>query len=274
MLRYRGDLHYLTISGVVEQSQAKAVNLQKKTLEITSISFYKYSKRSEQWWAFKQMRLAYAALSNTPGLKYHKQLGSGAAEGFSIWPDWQVYAQLMVWENKAAFDSFLESNSNHHLNLTKSERQMHILLQAIQYKGSWNGLQPFQVNKNASSESDFMAVITRASIRPRKMLSFWFNVPAVSKHISQQKSLLFAKGIGEWPLIEQATFSIWNKKEAMQDFAYQQKEHREVVKKTREKDWYKEEMFVRFQVLEYFGNWQAQPFAKLFSKKAEVGTKD
>ncbi len=243
-------------------------------MEITSISFYKYSKKSEQWWAFKQMRLAYTALSNTPGLKYHKQLGSGAAEGFSIWPDWQVYAQLMVWESRDAFNRFRQTNSYHQENLSKSDHQLHILLQAIQYKGSWNGLHPFQVNKNASSDSDFMAVITRASIRPKKMLSFWFNVPAVSRHISQQKSLLFAKGIGEWPLIEQATFSIWNEKEAMQDFAYQQKEHREVVKKTREKDWYKEEMFVRFKVLEYFGDWQSKPFTNLFAKKVEASNKD
>ena len=214
------------------------------------------------------MRLAYAALKKTPGLKFHKQLGSGAANGFSIWPDWQVYVQLMVWESRADFDRFVEKHPSHLQNLEKSDRQLHILLQPIQLKGSWNKIQPFNVNKNASSASEFMAVITRASIRPRKMISFWFNVPAVSKHIQNQKSLLFAKGVGEWPLIEQATFSIWNKKEAMQDFAYQQKEHREVVQKTREKDWYKEEMFVRFQVLEYFGNWQQAPFDKLFAAKS------
>ncbi len=216
------------------------------------------------------MRLAYSALENTPGLKFHKQLGSGAAGGFSIWPDWRVYAQLIVWENRAAFESFIETSTNHQQNLAKSDKQLHILLQPIQYKGSWNSVQPFQVAKKASSANDFMAVITRASIRPRKMIAFWFNVPAVSKHIQEQKSLLFAKGIGEWPLIEQATFSIWNKKEAMQEFAYKQKEHSEVVRKTREKDWYKEEMFVRFQVLEFFGNWQEAPFAKLFAQKAET----
>jgi len=214
------------------------------------------------------MRLAYGELEKTPGLKFHKQLGSGAAQGFSIWPDWQVYVQLMVWENRAAFDQFIESNPYYQENLLQSKEHLHVLLQPSQLKGTWNGIQPFHKAEEASSESDYMAVITRASIRPRKMLSFWYNVPAVSKHINQQKSLVFAKGVGEWPLIEQATFSIWNKKEAMQDFAYQQKEHREVIKKTREKDWYKEEMFVRFQVLEYFGTWQDTPFDKLFASKS------
>lgn len=214
------------------------------------------------------MRLAYSELEKTPGLKFHKQLGSGAAGGFSIWPDWQVYAQLMVWESRVAFDRFLEKNSYYQENLLHSEKHIHVLLQASQLKGTWNGIQPFHKNEGASSQSNFMAVITRASIRPNKMLSFWYNVPAVSKHINQQKSLVFAKGVGEWPLIEQATFSIWNKKEAMQDFAYQQKEHREVIKKTREKDWYKEEMFIRFQVIDCFGSWQEAPFAKLFAEKA------
>ena len=214
------------------------------------------------------MRLAYAELKNTQGLKFHKQLGSGAAQGFSIWPDWQVYAQLMVWESRAAFNQFLEKSSYYQENLRQSKEYLHVLLQPNQSKGTWNGIQPFHTSKEASSESDYMAVITRASIRPMKMLSFWYNVPAVSKHINEQKSLVFAKGVGEWPLIEQATFSIWNKKEAMQDFAYQQKEHREVIKKTREKDWYSEEMFVRFQVLDYFGTWQDAPFDKLFAPES------
>jgi len=214
------------------------------------------------------MRLAYRELAKTSGLLFHKQLGSGAAQGFSIWPDWQVYAQLMVWESRAAFDKYIESHTYSLDTLVQSDEHLHILLEPTQLKGTWNGSQPFVKNEHSSEPCDYMAVITRASIRPRKIVSFWSNVPAVSKHINEQKSLVFAKGIGEWPLIEQATFSIWNKKEAMQHFAYQQKEHREVIKKTREKDWYKEEMFVRFQVLDYFGSWQGAPFEKLFTAKS------
>ncbi len=210
------------------------------------------------------MRLAYLELSKTPGLIFHKQLGSGAAGGFSIWPDWEVYAQLLVWENREAFDLYLSEDLYYQEALKQSAEHLHILLEPSQLKGTWNGMQPFVKSKQPSQPCDYMAVITRASIRPRKLLSFWSNVPAVSKHIKDQKSLIFAKGVGEWPLIEQATFSIWNKKEAMQEFAYQQKEHREVIKKTREKDWYKEEMFVRFHVLTYFGTWQEGPFDKLF----------
>jgi heme-degrading monooxygenase HmoA len=232
-------------------------------LDYTTLSFFNYSSSANKWWAFKQMRLSYFHLKNTKGLKFHKQLGSGGNNGFSMWPDWAVYAQLMVWENKKDFDNYLKNHPYFHENENRSEKYMHIALKPIQLKGTWNGLQPFVLGDNKLSSKGFMAVITRASIRRNKMLSFWRYVPSVSRHIEKQKSLIFAKGVGEWPLIEQATFSIWDEKAAMQDFAYQQKEHKKVVQKTREKDWYKEEMFVRFQVVDFFGSWKDAPFDKL-----------
>jgi hypothetical protein len=241
-------------------------------MEYTTLSFFSYASRANKWWAFKQMRLAYSYLKNTDGLKFHKQLGSGAKNGFSMWPDWGVYAQLMVWESKRYFDDYLKSNVHFIENESRSEKHLHIALKPIQLKGTWNGLQPFTLTNEKPSLDGFMAVITRASIRRSKMLSFWSYVPSVSKHIEKQKSLIFAKGVGEWPLIEQATFSIWDAKAAMQDFAYQQKEHKKVVQKTREKDWYREEMFVRFQVLNFFGNWKDAPFDKLSKAQAQLSS--
>jgi heme-degrading monooxygenase HmoA len=48
----------------------------------------------------------------------------------------------------------------------------------------------------------------------------------------------------------QATFSLWDSGKAMQDFAYKSKYHKEVVQLTRDRNWYKEEMFARFQVID------------------------
>ena len=61
-------------------------------------------------------------------------------------------------------------------------------------------------------------------------------------------------GIGEVPWIKQATFSIWESKEQMRQFAYKMKEHAEVVKKTHQEKWYSEDMFVRFKPLKSTGS--------------------
>ena len=81
------------------------------------------------------------------------------------------------------------------------------------------------------------------------MFSFWRAVPAASKAIIQAKGVSFYKGIGEWPFIQQATVSIWENFEAVNTFAYKGKQHATIVRKTREKKWYKEDLFSRFYLL-------------------------
>jgi hypothetical protein len=55
--------------------------------------------------------------------------------------------------------------------------------------------------------------------------------------------------VGEFPLLEQATFSLWESASNLDQFAYQSKEHAPMIKKTRKYDWYSEEMFVRMGVV-------------------------
>jgi uncharacterized membrane protein YpjA len=43
--------------------------------------------------------------------------------------------------------------------------------------------------------------------------------------------LFYSKGIGEFPLLMQATFSIWSSADAMMDYAYNTPKHAEMIKK-------------------------------------------
>ncbi len=207
------------------------------------------------------MRLCPPIAGKSPGNLFFKMLGSGAGQGFSIWPDWSVYAHLSVWKSESAFEHWQENALMHDFH-NKADGLITFELEPYQSKGTWNGLKPFQA-KSDVADSALMAVITRASIKKRRLLQFWRQVPQVSKVINRQSALLFQKGIGEWPLVEQATFSIWDAEAAMKNFAYQQEEHRKVVQLTRKLDWYKEEQFTRFNIQSWHGDWPKTDFDKL-----------
>ena len=78
-------------------------------------------------------------------------------------------------------------------------------------------------------------------------------MPQVIDKMASTRGLLKSYGIGEVPWIKQATFSIWQDKNAMKEFAYGMQQHKEVISRTRKEDWYKEEMFVRFRILDVKG---------------------
>jgi hypothetical protein len=84
-------------------------------------------------------------------------------------------------------------------------------------------------------------------------------VPTSQRPIEQGcEGLIFTKGVGEIPLLQMATLSIWENLDALKKFAYNSPEHREAIKKTHQIDWYKEEMFARFQPYKSTGVWDGE----------------
>ncbi|NVK28021.1 MAG: spheroidene monooxygenase [Flavobacteriia bacterium] len=195
-------------------------------------------------------------MKNVSGLSFYKMLGSGAGNGFSIWPDFSTFVLLTVWESESDFINFAETNSRHTEFHERMSNYGRAELTPFKGHGTWNGEQPFDfVNP---PEGDFpLAVLTRASIKRSKAFKFWLNVPGVSKHITSTPGLIWAKGVGELPLVEQATLSIWRSAKELSSFAYGgEGKHKSMVKKTREIGWYSEEMFVRFAVNRLVGSFQ------------------
>ena len=71
--------------------------------------------------------------------------------------------------------------------------------------------------------------------------------------MNDAKGFITSVGIGEAPFFMQATFSVWDSLEDVKNFAYRDKEHAEVIKKTRQENWYTEELFARFKILKSEG---------------------
>lgn len=220
---------------------------------ITTVSSFQFADRAHRWKAFTLMPQAPEILAKVPSLDFGKMLGSGAGQGFSVWPDWSTYFVLACWSSRRRAEEALEKETFWQRLRAYSTKESTLWLKPYQSKGSWNGINPFPTDGEVAPREQ-IAVLTRASIKPKLLHRFWWKVPGVSRYMKDMPGLLYAKGIGERPLLEQATISIWDSAQVMKAFAYQGEKHAEVVRKTRELDWYKEELFARFQVEEIRGS--------------------
>ena len=186
-------------------------------------------------------------------------MGSGREEGFNPAPDWSVYALLGVWEEEVALEAFLAEAEIYRKYQANSEEQCTIFLRTIHSKGAWSGGNPFESSQDLDPSIPYIGVITRATIKWSQMYRFWSYVPTSQRPIQQGcPGLIYTKGIGEAPLVQMATFSLWENFEAVKNFAYNSKEHRVAIEKTRKHNWYKEELFARFQPYKVVGQWGGQ----------------
>lgn len=223
--------------------------------QVTSVEVFQYKGFQDIRWALAQMRDFHPSMESVPGLVFYKLLGSGAGNGFSIWPDFSTFVLLTVWESTEAKSRYQSTHAKYREMKHRSIRHSGALLRAIRGHGTWNGLSPFELANEDEQSTRPLAVLTRASISRKKALKFWRRVPGVSRRITQQEGLIWAKGVGELPLVEQATISFWKDASALQKFAYGHGgKHQPMVKMTRDVGWYSEEMFVRFEVLQWEGD--------------------
>jgi hypothetical protein len=187
------------------------------------------------------------------GLGFSKHFGSGAGSGFSIIPDFGTYAFIGAWSDPAFAEQFFSSHQDWNAFLDLSSDQWGWDGVPIKGHGTWHGREPFYYSPPPNDWNGKVAVITRASIRKSRAHLFWWNVPASSRNIDTHEGLIYSKGIGETPLLEQATVSLWRAEADLNRFAYKSREHAPVVKKTRKYNWYSEEMFVRMAVTNVHG---------------------
>lgn len=220
--------------------------------QTTVISFFQYSGFRDKWQALGRMGRPPLLNKHIDGLTFWKALGSGSGNGFSIWPDFSTFGLLTVFNSEHQAEQFLGTDIISEY-LESTVKFSHILMHSIKAHGQWSGKEPF-IPSASFDESKPLAVITRATIKPRLAYKFWKYVPSVSKSMNGHQGLIYSKGIGEWPIFMQATYSLWESGEDMMSYAYQNKRHSDMVKKTRELGWYSEELFSRFHPFKITGN--------------------
>ena len=194
-------------------------------------------------------------LRGYPGLTFAKLLGTGSGRTFAPQDaDPHHWALLTCWDSLHASTTLERSRVIRRWDAAATER-LRLTMTPLSSMGRWSGQQPFgeapppSPDREDSASAQPVASITRARIKPLQLPAFWRAVPDVAAELSHADGLLWSMGIGEAPIGLQGTFSVWRDTAALQRFAYESSRHREVIKRTRQTEWFAEELFARFMVV-------------------------
>jgi spheroidene monooxygenase len=230
-------------------------------IQTVSISLFRFDGVVNRAWVIGQMGLARLSFRRMPDVAFWKLCGSGTGQGFTPRPNLGVWAILAVWPNEEAARKHTETAPVYARWRRRAVESWTIYMAPTSARGLWAGRTPFTVSATPQGP---LAVLTRATIKPRRLLRFWDRVPDISAVIGTDPNVAFKIGIGEVPMLHQITFSLWPDPAAMSHFAHGTGPHGQAIQAVRDGNWFAEELYARFRILGAMGTWGGEnPLSKL-----------
>ena len=182
-------------------------------------------------------------------VSFHKSLGTGKGETFT-----PSDADALQWGLIASVEDVEKFDNSFVIKRWRriSVSEYRAVLEPISSHGQWAGKEPFVAT--AKDWDGAVAAVTRARIKWSQNFRFWRSVPPVTVSLKSAPGLIAAIGIGEAPIGLQGTFSLWESAAAIREFAYKGAAHQKAIADTSTYNWYSEELFARFAVLEQRGS--------------------
>lgn len=239
---------------------------------MASFTAIRYAPRRAAWGAL-HMATQRRSMREAPGLHFWKLVGTGRGIGFSAVPDPLTWGLFAVWNGPGAWERFRDTSPVMRQYRARGSELYSLLLAPTAGHGRWSGVAPFgDIARRATNEtSEPLVVLTRATIRISRLLSFWQQVPSVDAALRADPGLLLSFGFGETPWVRQGTLSVWRSTEAMQRFTARTGAHREAMRRTRAENWYAEELFTRFRLLRIEGTLRgADPLRGISTAETEA----
>ena len=222
-----------------------------KIEKVTVAYFFTVGAKSIPF-AFASMAIHALRTRMFTGISFAKLLGTGSGETFTP-SDANLYRWgMVVVISKDQLSAFDQSSMIRGWR-RRSTSEFRAVMTPISSHGLWAKKNPFDFTTPLVNPDAKIAAITRARIKWSKNFIFWKSVPPVVTDLHQSPGFIAAIGIGEAPIGLQGTFSLWESAAALRDFAYKGAAHQKAIAQTKEIDWYAEELFARFEVVEIRG---------------------
>jgi spheroidene monooxygenase len=235
-------------------------------MQTVSFSVFRFGSIPARLWAVGQMGAARLSFMAMRDVGFWKLFGSGTGEGFTPAPNTAVWAILAAWPDEATARDRVADAPVYRRWTRMADERWTVFLTPFSSRGRWSGVEPFAPEGDPPQGP--IAALTRATIRPSRMLRFWRRGPDISAAIGADPNVVFKIGVGELPGLRQVTFSIWPDARSMADFARADGPHARAIRAVREGDWFSEELYARFRIVGDAGTWGGRrPLARLESSK-------
>lgn len=243
-------------------------------------------------WGLSRIVRGRAGIGSPAGLRFAKVLGSGANGGFVLQPSTTHHGLFLVFDDDASAEAFIARSAVMAAYRERARELFSVKLRPLSSRGRWSGVAPFDIARTSLGQIDAgaidtrpsdrgaapsrtpwgetvastrpcsdreppIAALTRASIRLAAAPAFWRRAPAAQADLEQAPGCLVAAGLGEAPLLRQATFSIWDNTAAMDAYA-RSGAHLDAIKAAREERYFTEDLFARFVPYHARGTWKGR----------------
>jgi hypothetical protein len=210
--------------------------------------------RASLAWGYGRFVFNYLDLPRIKGLQFAKHLGSGYEGGFGLRPSLDRQGLFLVFEGDQAAREFVQNSPL----LAKYKRHcaefFSVFLKPYAVKGTWSGF-GFVPTQIEPPKDQPIATLTRASIRLSKANAFWRDAKPAHDAMAVARGCLLAAGVGEAPILRQATFTMWENVAAMHDYA-RTGAHMAAIKTSYGNQYFSESMFVRFLAEDPMGTYK------------------